>query len=382
MIFSKYKISILAIVIVLMCGCTKNDGDFDPQPKNLQLDRQEGIINDELNGIPIVIYGNPDKNFFTVFERTSGDNEILEFEHSNIPFPNVFRDQHGNVWDVFGLQNKGIQTGERLTLVKNLVGYWFIFPAFNKKVLLNDNSEIINPNDIENNNGQWIIDDNNVFAGTFKDGIKSIDQPQYMDFNNKEIIDDEFYKVLDPNELITIIKVGKVFFAYPHKILEYHEVVNDKIGDLNIAISFCPLTGTSKVWDREINQGITEFGVSGLLYNNNLILYDRVSDSYWSQILDKSVSGPLIGEKAVSFQTWEIRYEDISNLEGKVKMLSTNTGIDYEYQYSLYGDYKYSDRINFPLTFSDDRIPPKERVLGVTVGGITKVYRFEDFDLE
>ncbi len=63
-------------------------------------------------------------------------------------------------------------------------------------------------------------------------------------------------------------------------------------------------------------------------------------------------------------------------------MLLTNTGIDYEYQYPLYGDYKYSDRISFPLTFSDDRIPPKERVLGVTVGGITKVYRFEDFDLE
>ncbi|MCG8308990.1 MAG: DUF3179 domain-containing protein [Cytophagales bacterium] len=373
----------IASLFILMVtgGCSEDDLVTTPQRSDSSGELFDGIINDELNGVPIVIYGNSAKNFFASFERRAVDeNEILIFERSGQPFPNVLKDQYGKVWNVFGQYSEDFGNSRLLKGVDNLVGYWFSFPSFKQKILLTDGVEIINPSAIEKEEGDWLINEKNVFAGTLRDGIKSIDQPQYLDFIGKDLVDDAFYQLLPPEELLTLIKVDKDFYAYPHRILEYHEVVNDKVGALNVVISFCPLTGTSRVWDRQIHEKTTEFGVSGLLFNNNLIMYDRTSDSFWSQILNKSVFGPYRGEAASSFQTWEIKFEDIVNIEGRVKVLSPQTGHNYEYQYPLYGAYKYNDRVNFPLSFSDDRIPPKERVIGVTIGDITKVYRFSDFD--
>ena len=94
-------------------------------------------------------------------------------------------------------------------------------------------------------------------------------------------------------ELVVGIVIDGHARAYPHKILDWHEIINDKIGNTAFAITYCPLTGTALGWDRTVNGTETTFGVSGLLYNTNLIPYDRLTGSYWSQMLSKSIRGSL-----------------------------------------------------------------------------------------
>ncbi|MCK5369545.1 MAG: DUF3179 domain-containing protein [Cyclobacteriaceae bacterium] len=373
------KLSILTIIVLYFFspGC-KEKTDITPSLIEPSA-KMEGVINDEIDGVPIVVYGNQKRGFFSVYKRVDENGKEYKFERSEFAFPDVFKDEDGEIWSAFGKNNEG----NSLQGLKNLVGYWFVFPSFHKKILLKDGREIINPFfEKENSTDNWLIDKNFVFSGSIKDGIKSIDNPIFISATSKEFIDNDFYKSLDGEDLLTAVQIGNDIHLYPHKIMEYHEVVNDKIGDQYIAMSFCPLTGTSRAWNREIDGKIHEFGVSGLLYNNNLILYDRVTDSNWSQIFDQSVNGSFIGKKISTIEVWEVKVTNMLDLEGRINVLSTNTGIDYEYKIAVYGDYKYSDRISFPLSFSDNRIPPKERVIGVTVGEITKVYRFEDFNSE
>jgi len=366
---------IASILTIALIGCNKSEQIV---PKSHEFSEVfNGVINDEINGVPIVVYGNSKRRFLSVFKRIDDEGNKYTFESSDLPFPDGLQDNTGKVWSVFGFTTK---ENKRVSLqnVNNLVGYWFCFPAFHKSIQLYNGRGITNTSFDENSEG-WLIDRDFVFAGSIKDGIKSIDNPVFIRSTSKELIEDEFYKSLDPEELVTVVQVDRDIHLYPQRILEYHEVVNDKIDSLNIVVSFCPLTGTSRAWVREFDGLVNEYGVSGLLFNNNLILYDRQTDSNWSQIFGLSVSGQLVGKSALRLNTWEIKAEDISRLNGKIKLLTTNTGIDYNYSYSIYPNYKFSESINFPLTYLDNQISPKERVVGVTIGDNTKVYRFSDF---
>ena len=177
----------------------------------------------------------------------------------------------------------------------------------------------------------------------------------------------------------TVLTVGNSTHVYPHKILEYHEIVNDQIEGVNIALSYCPLTGTSKAWKSEVKNTFSEFGVSGLLYNNNLILYDRATESYWSQILEVSINGDCLAEEISPIQVYESTFNRVKGLQGDVKLLSTNTGFNYLYNQSVYDDYRVSEQVSFPISNQNNSLGPKERVLGIIKGKQVKIYTFDDF---
>jgi hypothetical protein len=90
---------------------------------------------------------------------------------------------------------------------------------------------------------------------------------------------------------------GKTARAYPIRILNWHEVVNDRIDGAPVVISFCPLCGTGMAFDARVNGRELSFGVSGLLYNSDVLLYDRQTNSLWSQLLAQAISGPLKGSR-------------------------------------------------------------------------------------
>jgi len=131
--------------------------------------------------------------------------------------------------------------------------------------------------------------------------------------------------------------------AYPHFILDWHEIVNDRVGDIHIAVTYCPLTGTGIGWEREINGSVTTFGVSGLLFNSNLIPYDRNTDSNWSQIRLDCVNGDLIGTEAETHvlveTTWKTMYP-------KTLVMSMNTGYNRSYGNYPYGNYRTAREIH------------------------------------
>ncbi|MDX1666140.1 MAG: DUF3179 domain-containing protein [Saprospiraceae bacterium] len=224
------------------------------------------------------------------------------------------------------------------------------------------------------NSSDWLIPSNQVFdGGPGKDGIPSIDDPQ---FSNVDEID-----FLLQNDLVIGVKVGSTIRAYPHPILDWHEIVNDEVSGMGLAITYCPLTGTAIGWKRDHIDGTrTTFGVAGLLYNTNLIPYDRATDSNWSQMLLKSVNGELIGEEIETYPLVEMPWSTWKTLFPDSEVLNLNTGFNRAYGNYPYGDYRTNNNLFIsPVNPRDDRLPSKERGLGVIVDGAAKFYRFEHF---
>jgi hypothetical protein len=223
-----------------------------------------------------------------------------------------------------------------------------------------------------NPSAEWSIPVNEVLdGGPGKDGIPALVNPEFK--NQNEIT------YLNDSDLVIGFKQGNDVRAYPHVILDWHEIVNDNLGDKSVAITYCPLTGTGIGWNRIINGSETTFGVSGLLYNTNLIPYDRATDSNWSQILNKSVNGELKDQEAELFSLVETNWGNWKSLYPNSRVMSLNTGFSRTYGVSPYGDYNTNnDRFLFPVP-KDNRLPLKERVHAITNGEDSRVYRFGDF---
>ncbi|MFN2395071.1 MAG: DUF3179 domain-containing protein [Bacteroidales bacterium] len=221
---------------------------------------------------------------------------------------------------------------------------------------------------------EWSIPQDEIFdGGPGKDGIPSIDSPQFIN------ADEAGFLAL--SDRVLGYKQGDNIRAYPHSILNWHEIVNDEItGGEAIAINYCPLTGTGIAWNRTINGQTTTFGVSGLLYNSNLIAYDRVTDSNWSQMLLECVNGELRGEETETYQLLETTWETWKEMYPNTLVLSRETGFSRDYDRYPYGNYQTDhDRLLFPVNPLDERLPAKERVHGIIEGGTAKVYRFDSF---
>lgn len=209
-------------------------------------------------------------------------------------------------------------------------------------------------------------------GGVGKDGIRSIDEPVLVDGEGASFLKDE--------ELILGLKYGNTVIAYPHKILDYHEIVNHGIEDFGYSISYCPLTGTGILFNRVIDGKLTTFGVSGLLFNSNLILYDRETDSMWSQMMLQSVNGARKGEKNEFYQliettwgTWKKWYPD-----SKVMSVSENLGKNFD-SYP-YGNYRTNDEyLLYSVPTKLKNIPNKERILAIRNNGVVLYTRFNEF---
>ncbi|MDZ7807260.1 MAG: DUF3179 domain-containing (seleno)protein [Gracilimonas sp.] len=143
--------------------------------------------------------------------------------------------------------------------------------------VLSCNTVDSNDNPFGNNGPQigdseWLIPANEIIdGGPGQDGIPSIDDPKFIHMFQADFIEDD--------RLVIGIKRGDEVRLYPHQILDWHEIVNENFGEESIALTYCPLTGTGIAFDRVIDNFETEFGVSGLLFRNNLIMYDRNTGS-------------------------------------------------------------------------------------------------------
>lgn len=236
-------------------------------------------------------------------------------------------------------------------------------------------STINNPTGGENvvDPNKWNVPQNEVLdGGPGKDGIPSVDDPQFSKQSDNDI------SSLYMDQLVVGLVHNRTARAYPHPILDWHEIVNDNIGDLSVAITYCPLTGTGIGWNREINNQITEFGVSGLLFDSNLMPYDRVTNSTWSQQRLDCVNGSHIGKEIevvplveTTLRTWLETYPDS-------EILNEDTGFNRNYGRYPYNDYRTNSSLIFPVSTQDNRFPSKERVLGVFVDAQVKAYRFNE----
>jgi len=260
--------------------------------------------------------------------------------------------------------------------------YLFSFLIFSSFIFFSCSSSNSVENNIKNDgnsggngdgNSTWSIDKEKVFdGGPGKDGIPALLNPNLINAVNASF--------LSNNDLVLGFKDGDQIIAFPHKILDWHEIINIDTDNNSIAVIYCPLTGTGMGWNRVINNNKTSFGVSGLLYKSNIIPYDRATDSNWSQLKLECVNGVLKGAKPDVTVLPEMTWGVWKKIYPQSKVVSTNTGFPRDYANYPYGGYKTNHNyFIFPVNPLINNIPAKERVHAIISGTNAKVYRFNEF---
>lgn len=207
-------------------------------------------------------------------------------------------------------------------------------------------------------------------GGPPKDGIPAILKPKFVTAKEARFIRDD-------DRVLALFQSGEAK-VYPIKIMNWHEIVNDVIGGKPVFVTYCPLCGTGMAFDPFFKGRKHTFGVSGLLYKSDVLMYDHQTESLWSQIKQEAVTGELTGTRLkllpLIHTTWGAwRREHPESL-----VLSTDTGYSRNYGRDPYASYEKTDRLMFPVGKIDRRYPPKSWVLGIERNGITRAYPFSE----
>ena len=204
-------------------------------------------------------------------------------------------------------------------------------------------------------------------GGPPKDGIPAIDRPRYVRATHAGLKNDDRVLAIERDGLAR---------AYPVRILNWHEVVNDRFGRDAVVVTYCPLCGTGMGFLARGSDAAASFGVSGLLYNSDVLLYDRGTQSLWSQILQTAVSGPRKGERLEALPTLNTTWADWRRRHPDTEVLSSDTGFVRDYDRDPYAGYSQVQRLLFDVQHRDGRLNLKEWVLGIEVNGVAKAYPF------
>ncbi|MBT3274402.1 MAG: DUF3179 domain-containing protein [Spirochaetales bacterium] len=251
----------------------------------------------------------------------------------------------------------------RLSLIAVFVLISGVFSFADEEIkILNDGTKyLIHPSEIRS-------------GGPPPDGIPSIDKPLFESVNAAG-------KWLGESDLVIILDLNNTVRIYPFPILVWHEIVNDTVQGVPVLVTYCPLCGSAIAYERKIDGESVEFGTSGKLYNSNLIMYDRLTESYWTQIGGRAVVGPLTGARLKPIVIHTVTWADAKARHPRAEVLSRDTGFRRVYGTDPYGSYYTEEYLMFPVDNEDRRLHPKDPVLGIEVDGIYKAYGENDFSV-
>jgi hypothetical protein len=211
-------------------------------------------------------------------------------------------------------------------------------------------------------------------GGPPRDGIPSIDDPQFISIAEAE----EWLADVEP---VIALEINGDARAYPIQVITWHEIVNDTVGGEPVVVTFCPLCNSAIVFERKIDGEEVEFGVSGLLRNSDLIMYDRTDESLWQQFTGEGIVGNHSGKQLAFLPSSLVSFADFKNAFPEGIILSRETGFSRRYGENPYAGY---DTYDNPLSSggelalfageADARLEPAERVVTVAINGIDVAY--------
>lgn len=202
-----------------------------------------------------------------------------------------------------------------------------------------------------------------------RDAIPPIDNPQFEAVSESDWIQDP-----EPGVLIEI--EGDARF-YPLSVMTRHEIVNDEVGGIPVAVTYCPLCNTALVFDRRFEGETLRLGVSGLLRNSDLVMWDDVTQTLWQQVTGEAIVGEHAGKSLTPLASAIVRWADFRDTHPDGQALSSDQGFGLVYGSNPYEFYSSRSRpYNFYSGEIDDRFPALERVVGISVNGIDKAYPF------
>lgn len=199
------------------------------------------------------------------------------------------------------------------------------------------------------------------------DAIPPIDEPEFESPTNADW--------LDADDLVIVVKRDDVSRAYPLLILDLHEIVHDRIGDETFIVTYCPLCGSALVFDRTTDAGPITFSNTSALYENDMVMVDRETGSYWWQTAGRAIVGPRTGEELTLVSSQVARFGDwrAANPGGEV-LVRPAAGRDYARdRFTTYGSSLDAGRTPFPVSpevFDDERLAPSTRVTIAEIDGV------------
>lgn len=206
-------------------------------------------------------------------------------------------------------------------------------------------------------------------GGPGKDGISSLTSPRLVPALPPS-------QTFSPGEPLIVYRDGKVARGYPLSLLLWHEIVNDTVNGHSLAVTFCPLCNSAIIFDRRVSGRVLEFGVSGLLRNSDMIMYDRQTQSWWQQFTGECLAGKLAGRKLQVVPSEVLSYLDFQKAYPAGQILSPETGYHRAYGTNPYQGYDQSAK---PFLYdgpTDPRLPAMERVLGVISSSDARAYPY------
>ena len=198
-----------------------------------------------------------------------------------------------------------------------------------------------------------------VSGGPPPDGIPSIDDPRFEPVGEVDWISDD--------EAVLSLRVGEIERAYPIRIMAWHEIVNDVIDDVPVAVTYCPLCNSAVAFDRRVDGEVLEFGTSGALYLSALVMYDRQTETLWTHFDGRAVIGTMVGTDLRLLPVATVSWRDFREANPSGEVLSLDTGHERPYGRNRYVGY---DQSEVPLSgfFTmdiDARETAMQRVVGI-----------------
>jgi len=181
---------------------------------------------------------------------------------------------------------------------------------------------------------------------------------------------------LAPDDPVVEVSLGGETFGVPLRVLDWHEIVNTTVSGEPIVVSYCPLCDSATVFSRRVTRvgpdgvsstDVLEFGVSGALYNSNVLMYDRTDDAFWSQLGMRAVSGPLAGTALDMLPVRVVPFSEFKGARG-ARIVSKDTGYQRDYSGSPYASYFATDELRVPVEGVGDALPRKTPGIGVVEG--------------
>jgi hypothetical protein len=215
-----------------------------------------------------------------------------------------------------------------------------------------------------------------VWGGVRKDGIPALTNPQHVAAADATYLED--------GELVFGVEIGSDARAWPLRILDWHEMLNDVVGGVPVTLAYCTLCGSGILYDARV-PGYDEpfvFGSSGFIYRSNKLMYDHATHSLWQQFTGRPVVGPLTGSGIeletlpVTITTWQ----EWRRQHPGTKVLSLDTGHDRNYAPGEpYGGYFASDELMYPMLVPDERLAPKDYVFALRIDGHEQAWPLNEF---
>lgn len=207
-----------------------------------------------------------------------------------------------------------------------------------------------------------------IKAGPDKDGIPALNNP-ILETNQAA------QAWLSPHDPVIALHLEDEARAYPLQILMWHEIVNDTVAGKPVLVTFCPLCHSAVVFDRHVDGEILDFGVSGMLRQSDMIMFDRKTETLWQQFNGEALVGTYSGQWLETYPAQLLSFEQFQNAYPQGKILSRQTGYDRDYGANPYPDYDRKHKKPFLFKDAiDKRLPPMERVVSFKINDQIRGY--------